>query len=171
VTTSYAGPDSLFAIGAITMGGMAVGGVVENSPGILLLAGATILDQLYPTQLPPGTQIGVVPSWLGGPKLSGPKCSPKGGVYLLRDPETGQVMRTGRTSDFLQREAQHARDPQLSSFDFEPIFPTDTYAQQRGLEQTLHDLYNPPLNFRNPISPSNPNRQLYLNAAQTYLNK
>ncbi len=76
ITTSYPGMDSLFAIGAITMGGMAVGGVVENSPSILLVAAATVLDQLFPTPLPAETEIGVVPSWLGGPKASGMRCNP-----------------------------------------------------------------------------------------------
>jgi hypothetical protein len=90
-------------------------------------------------------------------------------VYLLRDAETGQVMRTGRTSDLLKRELQHARDPALSSYDFEPVFSTDVYAEQRGLEQMLHDTYNPPLNFQNPIYEFNSNRAAYMNAARRYL--
>jgi hypothetical protein len=60
---------------------MGVGGVVEGSPGILLVVGATILDERYPSHLPPGTQIGVVPSWLGGPGKFGIKPC-KGGFKI-----------------------------------------------------------------------------------------
>ena len=95
----------------------------------------------------------------------------KGGTYLLRDPETGQVMRTGRTNDLLRREAEHARDPVLKDLEFESVHRTDVYEEQRGLEQMLHDTYNPPLNKIRPISPSNPNLQGYLDAANGYLGK
>jgi hypothetical protein len=93
----------------------------------------------------------------------------RGGAYLLRDPETGGVMRTGRSGDLLRRQAEHFRDPAHKAFDFEPIYRTDVYAEQRGLEQLLHDLYNPPLNRINPISPKNPNRSEYMDAAERYL--
>ena len=93
----------------------------------------------------------------------------RGGTYLLRDPVTGRVMRTGRTRDLARREAQHARDAVLGDFKFEPVHRTDVYSQQRGLEQLLHDMYNPPLNKIRPISPTNPNRQQYLDAAQQFL--
>lgn len=95
----------------------------------------------------------------------------KGGAYLLRDPKSGQPMRSGRTKDMLRRKGDHARDPALKDLDFDPIYPTDIYAEQRGLEQYLHDTLKPPLNKINPISPNNPNLKSYLNAAKRYLNK
>jgi len=59
----------------------------------------------------------------------------------------------------------------LKDYKFEPIYRTDVYSEQRGLEQLLHEQYGPPLNKINPISPTNPNRQLYLDAAEQYLNQ
>ena len=93
----------------------------------------------------------------------------EGGVYLLRDPETGQVMRTGRTGDLAQRRIQHALDPALGDYEFEPVYRTDNYAEQRGLEQELDWVHNPPLNYIRPISPQNPNLLKYLGAANDYL--
>jgi hypothetical protein len=90
----------------------------------------------------------------------------KGGTYKLVDPDTGQVMRTGRSGNLAQRQAQHARDPELSDYDFEVDRRTDIYAQQRGREQIIHDQYDPPLNKIRPIRPDNPNRQKYLDAGQ-----
>jgi hypothetical protein len=93
----------------------------------------------------------------------------EGGVYLLRDPETGQVMRTGRTNDLARRAAEHARNPALCNYDFETVYRTDVYAEQRGLEQELDWIHSPPLNKISPINPQNPNLQNYLNAANNYL--
>ena len=95
----------------------------------------------------------------------------RGGVYLLRDVETGQVMRTGRTGDLAVREAQHARDPLLKDYKFEAVYRTDVYAEQRGLEQELDWIHNPPLNYINPIRPNHPLLHEYLDAAWNYLNK
>jgi RHS repeat-associated protein len=92
----------------------------------------------------------------------------KGGVYALRNAE-GVVMRTGRTGDLLRREADHARDPLLKTFEYDPIYRTDVYAEQRGLEQILHDTHNPSLNKINPIDPANPRLDEYVNAARDYL--
>lgn len=58
--------------------------------------------------------------------------------------ETGQVMRTGPTGDLALRRMQHALDPTLKDFEFEPVYRTDNYAEQRGLEQELHWVNNPP---------------------------
>ena len=44
-------------------------------------------------------------------------------------------MRTGRTGNLAKREAQHALDPALKDCEFEPVYRTDNYAEQRGLEQ------------------------------------
>jgi RHS repeat-associated protein len=93
----------------------------------------------------------------------------KGGTYLLRDAETGTVTRTGRTNDLARRAAEHARDPALEDFEFEVVHRTDNYAEQRGLEQYLHNLHDPPLNKVRPISPLNPNGPGYMRAAQRFL--
>lgn len=93
----------------------------------------------------------------------------QGGVYALRDPVTGQVVRTGRTNNLLRRQGEHFRDSRLSDFEFEVVARTDVYAQQRGLEQFLHDAYNPALNRLNPISASHPNRGWYLSEAERFL--
>lgn len=85
--------------------------------------------------------------------ISAAEAEAKGGVYLLRDAETGQVIRTGRTNDLLRREAEHLRDPVLKDYDFKPVYRTDVYAEQRGLEQELDWIHNPPLNKVNPIKP------------------
>ena len=94
----------------------------------------------------------------------------QGGTYVLRDPITGKVVRTGRTNDLARREGEHGRDPAFVDYTFEPIHKTDVYQQQRGLEQILHDYYNPPLNKINPISPTNPRFKDYINAAKDFLN-
>jgi RHS repeat-associated protein len=93
----------------------------------------------------------------------------RGGVYLLRDPLTEQVMRCGRTNDLSRRQREHGRDPLLRDYRFEPVYRTDSYLEQRGLEQMLHQLYRPPLDRISPIGPRNKNRPRYENAAQEYL--
>ena len=92
----------------------------------------------------------------------------RGGAYVLRDAE-GSVARSGRSGNLAQREAQHNRDPLLKDYDFDPVYRTDVYAEQRGLEKILHDTYQPPLDKIRPISPTNSNRQIYIDAAQKYL--
>jgi hypothetical protein len=74
-------------------------------------------------------------------------------------------MRTGRTNDFERRREEHRRDPVTKSFDFRIDVRTDDYATQRGREQVIHEMYRPPLNKIEPISPRNPRRQEYLDAA------
>jgi hypothetical protein len=93
----------------------------------------------------------------------------RGGTYLLRDADTGQVMRTGRTCDLARRAAEHRGDPLLRDFEFEPVHRTDVYSEQRGLEQLLHDNYQPPLNRIRPISPNNPKLPNYQDAAKSFL--
>jgi RHS repeat-associated protein len=93
----------------------------------------------------------------------------RGGIYLLRNPVTEVVVRTGRSNDLGRRRGDHARNPVLRDYQFETVHRTDNYAQQRGLEQMIHDLFNPPLNYVRPISPTNPNRPAYMDAAQQYL--
>ena len=97
------------------------------------------------------------------------QCTAKGGTYVLRD-ELENIVRSGRTNNLDRRRNEHFRDPALRDYTFDPVHRTDDYAEQRGLEQILHDTYNPPLNRINPISPNNPNGQGYSNAANNYLN-
>lgn len=88
---------------------------------------------------------------------------------MLRNPEIGQVMRSGRSGDLLRRQAEHSRDPLLRDFEFGIMHRTDNYAAMRGLERELDWLYNPPLNRIRPISPANPKLPEYLRAANEYL--
>jgi RHS repeat-associated protein len=125
-----------------------------------------------PNRLAPVRQTGTdVPSQPSRQSIvCGGRQQPRGGVYALRDPATRQIMRTGRSNDLERREGEHARDPELEGLKFEPLYRSDLRAVQRGIEQFVHEQYNPPLNRINPISPSNPNRPGYMNAAQQYLN-
>jgi len=95
--------------------------------------------------------------------------SARGGVYRLVDPETDQIMRTGRTGNLAQREAQHARDRILGRYKFEVVARSDDKLVQRGLEQMAHDFWDPPLDKINGIRLDNPNRDLYLNAASRFM--
>ena len=95
----------------------------------------------------------------------------KEGTYVLRDPATGQVLRSGRTNDLARREAEHLRDPALKDYTFEAVNRTDVYAEQRGLEQMLHETYNPPLSKIGGIDPKNPRLPEYREAAQQYLQR
>jgi hypothetical protein len=98
-----------------------------------------------------------------------------GGVYTLRDPETGEVVRTGRTGNLAVRQAQLARDPDLSDFEFQVEYRTDNYAEQRGLEQVLYDRYpgaqeaSGGFNKIRAISMTNSRRSGYMEAAADYL--
>jgi RHS repeat-associated protein len=92
-----------------------------------------------------------------------------GGAYVLRDPETGEVVRSGRTKDLASRQMQHARDPVFEQYQFDPLYPTDSYAEQRGLEQMLHDRCQPCCDKINGISPRNPLREEFMRAAREYL--
>jgi hypothetical protein len=84
-------------------------------------------------------------------------------------PLSNAVMRTGRTRDLGRRGAEHGRDPNLRDVEFEPVHRIDVYNEQRGLEQMLHDKYQPPLNKIRPISPTNPKLPMYQDAAKTFL--
>jgi len=80
-------------------------------------------------------------------------------------------MRTKRSNDLARRELDHARDPNLKDLSFEVQHRTDVRAEQRGLEQMLHDQYDPPLNKINPISPRNPRLNEYMDAARRFLDR
>ena len=90
----------------------------------------------------------------------------RGGTYLLRDPLTGQVMRTGRTKDLERRAREHRKSDEMADFEFEVDRRTDVYAEQRGREQILHEKYRLPLNKIAPIGSKNLRRQEYLQAGQ-----
>lgn len=91
---------------------------------------------------------------------------PKGGTYLLKDPETGQIVRTGRTKDHQRRKAEHLRHPETEGLEYHEHSYTDDYAAKRGHEQLLHDEHQPPLNKIRPIDPNNPRREEYLDAGR-----
>jgi RHS repeat-associated protein len=101
-------------------------------------------------------------SWL----TAGGRATVIGGVYTLNDPDTGQVMYVGRTSNLAARERQWVNDPEKGDLKFNVFRRTDSYQAQRGLEQKLYDQYGPPLNRIRPISPNNPNLLNYLRAAE-----
>jgi hypothetical protein len=95
------------------------------------------------------------------------KATIKGGVYTLRDPETGVVMRTGRTRNLAKRERDHARDSELAHLEFNVEYRTDSYAEQRGLEHVIYSRYpgaqkvNGGFNKIRPIDPANKNMDRY----------
>ena len=95
----------------------------------------------------------------------------QGGTNVLRDQATDEVVRSGRTNDLVRREGEHARDPLLKDYRFEPVHRTNVYDVQRGLEKLLHDLYKPRMNKIRPVSPANPKIKTYEEAADKFLGK
>jgi len=89
-----------------------------------------------------------------------------GGTYVLTDPKTGDVQRSGRTNNLDRREGEHKRGEDTKDFKFKVDKRTDNPDARRGREQVLHDKYKPPMNKIRPISPRNPKRQKYLDAAK-----
>jgi len=80
----------------------------------------------------------------------------------LRDPETDQVRRTGRSNDLDRRAGEHGRDSNTKDLDFEVDRRTDSYPAQRGREQRIYDQHpEADLNKRRGISPTNPRREEY----------
>jgi RHS repeat-associated protein len=78
---------------------------------------------------------------------------PKGGTYILRDPETGTVERTGMAANLTKRKSDHKKDyPNLT---FEVDRRSGNRDARRGREQIIHEMYDPPLNKQNPISTKN----------------
>ena len=101
-------------------------------------------------------------------------CNPaRGGVYaIVRD---GVVIRVGRTGDLNQRRQDYKNDSNHSGDTFRELGQTNVYAEQRGLEQRAMDRYGaqsdtgrPAGNAINGISPSNPLRDIYENAASAF---
>ncbi|WP_437731191.1 RHS repeat-associated core domain-containing protein [Sorangium sp. So ce1335] len=144
--TSATGIGAAIGVPAIAVStGLVVGGVGNIAAGIQGLSQA-LMSQGSGSQGPQGTA-GVA----------------KGGTYKLRDPETGQVRRTGRTNDLRRREGEHGRDPETKDLEFEVDRRTDSYPAQRGREQRIYDQHpEADMNRRRPISPTNPRREEYL---------
>ncbi|MEW6747806.1 MAG: GIY-YIG nuclease family protein [Planctomycetota bacterium] len=98
--------------------------------------------------------------------------APRGGTYKLNDPETGQVRRTGFTNDLDRREYEHGRGAETEDLKCEVDKRTDDPVARRGREQIIHDQHpearaeNGGFNRRNPISPTNPRRDEYLEAGR-----
>jgi RHS repeat-associated protein len=89
---------------------------------------------------------------------------PKGGIYALVD-EAGNVRYVGRTNDLERRRKEHQRRPKFANQEFRVLFRTDSYLEQRGLEQYFYRLLGPDLNKRNPNWSGNPLREVYEVAA------
>jgi hypothetical protein len=99
-----------------------------------------------------------------------------GGAYLLRDSATGVVKRTGRTNNLHRRELELNRGKKTKDLDFEAAYRTDSYDEQRGLEQILYDNHpsalpvNGGLNYVRGVDPRRKElAERYMNAAQVYL--
>ncbi len=133
---------------------------------------ATAVTTLVATSLAEG-----VPAVRGGTgpvqRVAAESAAPlatRGGTYVLKDAD-GVIVRSGRTNNFVRRQAEHARDPALKKYNFEEVHRTDDYAQQRGLEQILHETHSPQLNRIRGVDPNNPKAPIYKNAAEDYLLK
>lgn len=100
----------------------------------------------------------------------------KGGVYVLKD-KNGTVKRSGMSKDLETRKGQHAGSDETKDLEFEEVYRTDKYEEQRGLEGMLYEQYkgtakktNGGLNKQRGVGPNNDNAEKYLNAAFDYLN-
>jgi RHS repeat-associated protein len=85
--------------------------------------------------------IGFEPGGSGGEDGGSAGAAPRGGAYVLRDPEWGNVPRTGRTGSFDIRAGQYGRAPATSTLTFDPVIPTDDPMEQRGAEDLLWEAY------------------------------
>jgi hypothetical protein len=71
----------------------------------------------------------------------GPEARWQGGVYTLRDEETGAVVRTGKAKSLYERRLEHARDDVLGEYRFQVEYLTNDESEQLGLEQMLYEKY------------------------------
>lgn len=188
---SRSGSEQAIAGGVAIMGRAATGGASATST--VAKAGSLarvnplglILTAMLPTKVGDGeypisedervSMAGMSESATGGPGMDPDDLQnsrlPKGGTYILRDRETGEIVRSGRTNNLMRREIEHARSNKFRDYDFEVVHRTDIYAEQRGLEQMLHDSFKPQLNRIRPINPLNPRRSNYIKAAEEYLKR
>jgi hypothetical protein len=101
----------------------------------------------------------------------------QGGVYTLREEDTGVVVRTGKTGNLYERRLDHARHSVLGQYRFHIEYLTDDPDEQAGLEQMLYDKYpeaqraNGGFNKRRAVDPANRDYQRYMQAAQAYLDR
>ncbi len=104
-----------------------------------------------------------------------PSSRPRGGTYRLKDPNSGETRRTGKTNDLDRRESEHGRGKDTKDLDFEVDRRSNDPEARTGREQIIHDrtpgARHPShpeggvaggLNKRRPISPTNPNRSRLL---------
>jgi hypothetical protein len=95
----------------------------------------------------------------------------------LRDPETGAVVRTGRSNKLAGREIAHANDSVLGDYEFQVEYRTDAYAEQRGLEHEMYNRYPEAMseyggfNMIRAVSPTNRKLPGYVQAANDYLSR
>jgi len=94
---------------------------------------------------------------------------PRGGVYVLIDPATGAVARSGRATNLVKRLGNHARAAATKNLIGQIVFETNIKAQQRGLEHLLHVQWSPPLNKIGALSPRRSYYSEYIQAAYDYL--
>jgi hypothetical protein len=150
---------------------LAQGVLFAGSGALAIGTGAsTLLDALNANNsFATGRSYGSVNAGRGAGGVGDPKA--KGGVYVLKDKTTGQIVRSGKTADLGQRKYQHQKDVSLKEYDFEPVYRTDLYEEQMGLEQHLHEIHNPPLNFKNPVAPGSADYDRMRDAATSFLNR
>ncbi|HVK03441.1 MAG TPA: polymorphic toxin-type HINT domain-containing protein [Armatimonadaceae bacterium] len=102
-------------------------------------------------------------AWVHNTCSSGTAVPRKPGTYLLLDPGTDQIVRTGRTSDLFRRRGEHALDPELKDFEFMLDMEVPyNMAALRGREQMIYDHIAAPYNKIRGISPRNPRRAHYM---------
>ncbi|HRI72792.1 MAG TPA: hypothetical protein PK156_51500, partial [Polyangium sp.] len=116
-----------------------------------------------------GVHVGVtiLGAVIGGKLMAG--TGPKGGTYRLVDRKTREVMRNGRTNNHLRREPEHQRHPVLRQYPYEVVTRTDDPVVQRGLEQLQMERTPGKYDKIKGISDRNPMRQVYIDAALTWL--
>lgn len=76
----------------------------------------------------------------------------KGGVYVLVDKTTGVVKYVGMTTNLGRRLMEHGRHPVKRLYRFVELQRGMTYAEMRGFEQRIWELYKPVLNRQMPVS-------------------
>ncbi|GLW35249.1 polymorphic toxin-type HINT domain-containing protein [Actinoplanes regularis] len=98
----------------------------------------------------------------------------KGGVYTLRDDE-GNVVRTGRTNNLARREREHGRAASTTDLRFQTEYRTDSYREQRGLEQVIWMLNGRPtlpgVRRTSPVDAKKKNYNIYMDAAGGFFSR
>jgi RHS repeat-associated protein len=139
-------------------------------------AGSALSEVVLPLSMQDGADLGelageAISEFVDNPTPALAVGTAAGGTYTLRDRETGEVERSGRTNDLERRRGEHARAEDTKDFRFKVEEKTDAPKTRRGLEQVLHDKHRPPLNKINPIAPGNPQKPEFMRAAWEFLKK